>query len=115
MKDNLEVKLALFSLVSTVTDRASAQQLDESVSRELRLGAERKAGTAASDENMRDELRATNVKVAKMREDLKSARGWQEGDDELEHKLMARIEEFQAVALVGIGSCRRAKLHFHTV
>lgn len=66
----------------------------------MRLEADRKAGTMEREASLRAELGKTNAVVASLQADISAARGWETGVDNLELKLMARIEELKAMAEV---------------
>ena len=100
LKDDLEVKLAVSSLVCAVSDKASTQRLDERASEELKLERKRKIRATTNEGKLKAELGKTNATVSSLQADLGSAKAWRAGVDELESKLMARIEELKAMAEV---------------
>lgn len=92
--------MAISSLVCTVVDKASTQRLEQRASEELQLEKRRKTRATAREKGLKDDLRKTNAAVASMQADLSAAKGWQRGVEEVELRLLARIEEFKAVAEV---------------
>lgn len=100
LKKELEVKLAVSSLVCTVADNASTQRLEQSSSEVARLEANREAGYMEREASLRAELGKISTVVAGLQADIGAAKGWQMGIDNLEQKLMARIEELKAMAEV---------------
>lgn len=93
LKEELEVKVALSSLVCNVADKASAQRLDQRASEEQQVETKRKAEATASKGDLRIELRNINAAIESIQTDLITAREWQKGAAELESKLLARMEE----------------------
>ena len=100
LKDDLEVKLAVSSLVCAVSDKASTQLLDQRASEEIKLEKKRNARATANEGKLKAELRKTNATVSSLQDDLGAATAWRRGVDELESKLMARIKELKAMAEV---------------
>lgn len=101
LKEELEVKLAVSSLVSTVADNASMHRLEQGSSEVIRLeGKMRRAEAAEREGGLRAELQKTNVVVARLQAEINSARGWQAGVDDLRLKLMSQIEELKAMVEV---------------
>lgn len=100
LKKELEVKLAVSSLVCAVADNASTQRLEQNSSEVARLEAKREAGYMEREASLRAELGKTNTAVAGLQADIRAAKGWQKGVDNLELKLMARIAELKAIAEV---------------
>ncbi|CAM9766546.1 unnamed protein product [Ectocarpus fasciculatus] len=98
LKEELEVKLAVSSMVCSVADKASAQRLEQSSLQVVRLEEMRKAGVMESESSLKAELAKTNAVVASLKADIGVARAWQTGVDNLEVKLMARIEELRTMA-----------------
>ncbi|CAM9151764.1 unnamed protein product, partial [Laminaria digitata] len=98
LKDDLEVKLAVSSLVCAVSDQASTQKLEQRASEELKLEKKRKIRATANEGKLKAELGKTNATVSSLQADLGAATAWRLGVDELESKLMARIEELKAMA-----------------
>lgn len=106
LKEEVEVQLALSSLVCTVADKDSAQRLDQRASEELQLLTKHKETAIANDGNLWRELGKTNAVVANMQTDLGAAKAWQEGVDKVESRLLARIEELRSLAEVGASRVR---------
>lgn len=100
LKDDLEVKLAVSSLVCAVSDQASTQKLEQRASEELKLEKKRKIRATENEGKLKAELGKTNATVSSLQADLGAATAWRLGVDELESKLMARIEELKAMAEV---------------
>lgn len=100
LKKDLEVKLAVSSLVCTIADNASTQRLEQSSSEVAQLEALREAGAMEREASLRAELAKTNAVVAGLQADIGAARGWQTGVDNLELKLMAYIEDLKAMVEV---------------
>ncbi|CBJ27886.1 hypothetical protein Esi_0086_0080 [Ectocarpus siliculosus] len=98
LKEELEVKLAVSSMVCSVADKASTQRLEQSSLEVVRLEEVRKAGAMENEASLKAELAKTNAVVASLKADIGVARAWQTGVDNLEVKLMARIEELRAMA-----------------
>lgn len=100
LKDDLEVKLAVSSLVCAVSDKASTQRLDQRASEELKFEKKRKLKATTSEGKLKAELGKTNATVSSLQADVGAAVAWRKGVDELESKLMAHIEELKATAEV---------------
>ncbi|CAM9392979.1 unnamed protein product [Ectocarpus sp. 12 AP-2014] len=98
LKEELEVKLAVSSMVCSVADKASTQRLEQSSLEVVRLEEMRKASAMESEASLKAELAKTNAVVASLKADIGVARAWQTGVDNLEVKLMARIEELRTMA-----------------
>ncbi|CAM9852110.1 unnamed protein product [Ectocarpus sp. 6 AP-2014] len=98
LKEELEVKLAVSSMVCSVADKASTQRLEQSSLEVVRLEEMRKAGAMENEASLKAELAKTNAVVASLKADIGVARAWQTGVDTLEVKLMARIEELRTMA-----------------
>lgn len=96
LKEELEVKLALSSLVCAVADNASTQRLEQGSSDVVRLEEKlRRAEAVESEGGLRAELAKTNAVVASLQGEINSARGWQTGVDDLKLTLMSQIEELK--------------------
>lgn len=100
LKRELEVKLALSSLVCAVSDKASTERLEQTSSEVMLLEKTRKAGATQNEASLKAELQKTNATVAKMQAEINAAQRWQMSMEDLEAKLMARIEELKAMAEV---------------
>lgn len=101
LKEELEVKLAVSSLVSTVADNASMHRLEQGSSEVIRLEEKmRRAEVVEREGGLRAELQKTNVVVASLQAEINSARGWQTSVDDLKQKLTSRIEELKAMVEV---------------
>ena len=100
LKDDLEVKLAVSSLVCAVSDKASTERLNQRASEELKLEKKRIMRATTNEGKLKAELGKTNATVSSLQSDLGAATAWRRGVDELESKLMARIEELKATAEV---------------
>lgn len=87
-------------MVCSVADKASTQRLEQSSLEVVRLEEMRKAGAMESEASLKAELAKTNAVVASLKADIGVARAWQTGVDNLEVKLMARIEELRTMAEV---------------
>ncbi|CAM9761139.1 unnamed protein product, partial [Ectocarpus sp. 13 AM-2016] len=98
LKEELEVKLAVSSMVCSVADKASTQRVEQSSLEVVRLEEMRKAGAMESEASLKAELATTNAVVASLKADIGVARAWQTGVDNLEVKLIARIEELRTMA-----------------
>ncbi|CAM9150550.1 unnamed protein product [Ectocarpus sp. 12 AP-2014] len=98
LKEELEVKLAVSSMVCSVADKVSTQRLEQSSLKVVRLEEMRKAGAMESEASLKAELAKTNAVVASLKADIGVARAWQTGVNNLEVKLMARIEELRTMA-----------------
>lgn len=97
LKAELEVKLAVSSLVCTVADNASMHRLEQGSSEVTRLEEKLRVAEAVESEGgLRAELEKTNVVVASLQAEIFSAKAWQTSVDDLELKLMSRIEELKA-------------------
>lgn len=107
LKEELEVKLAVSSMVCSVADKVSAQRLEQSSLEVVRLEEMRKAGVMESESSLKAELAKTNAVVASLKADIGVARAWQTGVDNLEVKLMARIEELRTMAEVRLWDLRK--------
>lgn len=89
------------SLVCAVADNASAHRLEQSSSEVMRLEEKlRMAEGMESDRGLRAELDKTNVVVASLLADFNSVKVRQTSVDNLEVKLMARIEDLKAMVEV---------------
>lgn len=100
LKDDLEVKLAVSSLVCAVSDKASTQRLDQRASEELKLEKKRKLKATTNEGKLKAELGKTNATVSSLQADVGAAVAWRKGVDDLESKLMAHIEDLKATAEV---------------
>lgn len=84
----------------TVADKASTQRLEQTSSEVVLLEKARTAGAMKNEASLKAELQKTNAVVAKMQAEIEAARGWQMNLDDLEVKLMARMDELKALAEV---------------
>ncbi|CAM9812348.1 unnamed protein product [Scytosiphon promiscuus] len=110
LKRELEVKLALSSLVCAVADKASMQRLEQTSSIAMQLEKTRKAGAVKDEASLKAELQKTNATVARMQSEINAGRGWQISLDDLEVKLVARIEELKALAEAAESTAAIAKV-----
>eukprot|EP00903_Cladosiphon_okamuranus_P005748 g5703.t2 len=98
LKEELEVKLAVSSLVCTVADNASTRRLEQGSSEVTRLEEKmRRAEAVEREGGLRAELAKTNAVVAGLQAEVSSSRGWQTGVDDLKLNLTSRIEELKAM------------------
>lgn len=100
LKDDLEVKLVVSSLVCTVADKASTQNSLERAAEDTRLEKVKLAGVVEGETNLRAELEKTNKVVKSLQTDFDATREWQTGADSLRLKLMGQIEELKVIAEV---------------
>lgn len=101
LKEELEVKLAVSSLVCTVADNASTHRLEQGSTEVMRLGEKLRMAEAVENEGgLRAELGKTNVIVSSLQADVNSVRGWQTRVDNLELQLVSRIEEIKVMVEV---------------
>lgn len=101
MKEELEVKLAVSSLVCTIADNASTRRLEQGSSEVIRLEEKMRGAEVVEREGgLRAELAKTNVVVASLQAEISSVRGWQTGVDDLRLRLTSRIEELKGMVEV---------------
>lgn len=101
LKAELEVKLAVSSLVCTVADNASTHRLEKGSSEVVRLEEKlRRAEAFQKEGGLRAELEKTKAVVAKLKVEIASVGKWQTSVDDLELKMMSRIEELKAMVEV---------------
>lgn len=103
-------------MVCSVADKASTQRLEQSSLEVVRREEMRKAGVMESEASLKAELAKTNAVVARLKADISVARAWQTGVDNLEVKLMARIEELRVMAEVRLWDlCQWEKLSYTSI
>lgn len=101
LKDEMEVKLAVTSLVCSVNERNSDQRLVDRTAENRHTGALQKTKTTAREDGLRAEVDSISALVTKVQTDLAAATGDQNrAIDDLRADLVGRISDLEAMAEV---------------
>lgn len=95
------MKLAVSSLVCTVADKASAQNLSERAMGAQRVERQQRAEAVKKERDLNVELRETKAIVATIQEDLNTTKGAQQkAIADLAADLIEQIKELRTMAVV---------------